>query len=93
MFQTDFIPDENLPGFASLKRPDDPCRLQLVNKAAGPVVPQFQFALNEGCATLLMLHDEARGFLDELPKKDETYTTPWMEDEDGDSGVALSGGQ
>lgn len=36
---------------------------------------------------------EARGFLDELPKKDETYTTPWMEDEDGDSGVALSGGQ
>lgn len=38
-------------------------------------------------------HAEAADFLAKLPKKDDTYITQWMEDEEGDAGVALSGGQ
>lgn len=36
---------------------------------------------------------EAKEFLDDLPKKDHTYITQWMESEDGTPGVSLSGGQ
>ena len=36
---------------------------------------------------------EATEFLNNLPKKDETYITQWMESSDGTPGVALSGGQ
>jgi ATP-binding cassette subfamily B protein/ATP-binding cassette subfamily C protein len=36
---------------------------------------------------------EASEFVSKLHKKDDTYTYPWMEDEDGESGQSLSGGQ
>lgn len=36
---------------------------------------------------------EATEFVSKLHKKDDTYTYPWMEDDDGESGQSLSGGQ
>lgn len=36
---------------------------------------------------------EARTFLEKLPQKFDTYLTPWMEDDEGNNGVDLSGGQ
>jgi ATP-binding cassette, subfamily B, bacterial len=36
---------------------------------------------------------EAYNFTQKLPKKLRTYLTPWMEDEQGDKGTGLSGGQ
>lgn len=36
---------------------------------------------------------EAKTFLSKLPKGDQTFTNVWMEDEDGNKGVDLSGGQ
>lgn len=38
-------------------------------------------------------HAEAKEFINKLTKKDATYTAPWMEDDDGDAGQSLSGGQ
>jgi ATP-binding cassette subfamily B protein/ATP-binding cassette subfamily C protein len=36
---------------------------------------------------------EARKMLEKLPRQYETYLSPWMEDENGNNGVDLSGGQ
>ncbi|HVI69653.1 MAG TPA: ABC transporter ATP-binding protein [Magnetospirillaceae bacterium] len=36
---------------------------------------------------------EAYNFVHKLPHKLQTYPTPWMEDEDGNKGTGLSGGQ
>ena len=36
---------------------------------------------------------EARGFIDKLPHKDTTILNKWMEDEGGEPGTTLSGGQ
>ena len=36
---------------------------------------------------------EARGFLKKLPNGVDSYINPWMEDNDGNSGTELSGGQ
>lgn len=36
---------------------------------------------------------EAKSFLDKLPRKHNSYISRWLEDEDGEPGVALSGGQ
>lgn len=36
---------------------------------------------------------EARGFLNKLPKKMDSFVNVWMEDEQGNSGIELSGGQ
>lgn len=36
---------------------------------------------------------EAKTFLEKLPKKLDSYVHPWMEDDDGNPGVDLSGGQ
>lgn len=36
---------------------------------------------------------EAHTFVDKLPHKTATYPSNWMEDEDGNKGMALSGGQ
>lgn len=40
------------------------------------------------------LHNaEAYNFIQKLPQKLHTYPTPWMEDDEGNKGVGLSGGQ
>lgn len=36
---------------------------------------------------------ESRSFLEKLPKGVDSYITPWMEDDEGNKGVDLSGGQ
>ncbi len=36
---------------------------------------------------------EARTFLGKLPKREDSYISTWMEDDDGNNGVDLSGGQ
>ncbi len=36
---------------------------------------------------------EARSFVEKLPNKLKTYPSTWMEDDDGNKGIALSGGQ
>lgn len=36
---------------------------------------------------------EAHEFIEKLPAGDKTYPTTWMEDEDGEKGINLSGGQ
>lgn len=36
---------------------------------------------------------ESKDFVAKLPKKDDNYTEPWMEGDDGESGQPLSGGQ
>lgn len=36
---------------------------------------------------------QARTFLSKLPKQENSYISTWMEDEDGNNGVDLSGGQ
>lgn len=36
---------------------------------------------------------EARTFVDKLPRGDRTYVNNWMEDEEGNKGIELSGGQ
>ncbi|HEY0965295.1 MAG TPA: ABC transporter ATP-binding protein [Candidatus Saccharimonadales bacterium] len=36
---------------------------------------------------------EAREFIEKLPKGIDSYVNPWMEDNEGNSGVELSGGQ
>lgn len=36
---------------------------------------------------------EARDFLEKLPKKFDSYVHPWMEDDEGNAGTDLSGGQ
>lgn len=36
---------------------------------------------------------EARTFLEKLPKKLDSYVSPWMEDDEGTNGTDLSGGQ
>lgn len=36
---------------------------------------------------------QVRTFLDKLPKQEDSYISTWMEDEDGNNGVDLSGGQ
>jgi ATP-binding cassette, subfamily B, bacterial len=36
---------------------------------------------------------EAQGFIDKLPQKLKTYPSTWMEDDEGNKGTALSGGQ
>jgi len=36
---------------------------------------------------------EARGFINKLPKKLDSYVNNWMEDDDGNQGTRLSGGQ
>lgn len=36
---------------------------------------------------------EAKTFLEKLPKKLDSYVHPWMEDDDGNAGTDLSGGQ
>jgi ATP-binding cassette, subfamily B, bacterial len=43
--------------------------------------------------TKALEYAEAAEFISALPKKDATYISQWMEDEDGDAGTELSGGQ
>lgn len=49
-----------------------------------PSEEQYQKALEEA---------EAQEFVDKLPKKGDTYTAPWIEDDEGDAGQSFSGGQ
>jgi ATP-binding cassette subfamily B protein/ATP-binding cassette subfamily C protein len=49
--------------------------------------------LDDGRIANALRQAEAYNFIEKLPQKLNTYPSPWMEDEQGNKGTALSGGQ